>query len=164
MVGYPLKPARGCLGPSPWVHNWMSRDSVIIHRKIRLFMAPFYCFGVKKIWSFTAALDWVYWAYVPVSMHTPPIESSFFRSSSPLCITVFILLGDSFFKNWLLSTLPFEFTGMFSGLISKYIWKRKLLSKPLARVCFTGVKSSQDCAFYSLKSSKVIHANKFTFW
>ena len=56
VAGFPLKPARGCLGRSPWVHNWMSRDSVIIHSKIPLF------YGVKKIWSFSPALDWVYWA------------------------------------------------------------------------------------------------------
>ena len=57
VVGFPLKSARGCLGPSPWVHNWMSRDSVIIHNKIRLFMVPFYFYGVKKIWSSSPALD-----------------------------------------------------------------------------------------------------------
>ena len=35
---------------------------------------------------------------VLVSIHTPPIESSLFRSSSPLCITLFILLRDSLLK------------------------------------------------------------------
>ena len=44
---------------------------------------------------------------VPVSIHTPPIESSLFRSSSPLCITLFILFRDSFVLKLVVEDPPY---------------------------------------------------------